>query len=168
MLTYLSQYHNISKVTDDLKIPERYVPGMSKWDRDTLAEIITVLYELRCLARQLEADRKVAISRDPHLLRELYETLFVISRDIVVTRGMFYDAANRSEFLDETRQYLLMGSHFTSREIPRVADHCHKRDIVRSERLHMQEIHDIAKGLAKTVHDRFQKVWKHVHSDVIW
>lgn len=59
MFTNLSQYQNIAKVTDDIRIPEIDVPKMSEWDRDKLGEIIMVIDEDRLVAGQLEADRKV-------------------------------------------------------------------------------------------------------------
>ena len=64
---------------------------MSEMERDRLAEIITVLAEVRRVARQLEADRKVTMSRGPRILSELYETLLVMYGDMTVSITSFYE-----------------------------------------------------------------------------
>lgn len=79
ILTYLSWYHNIVDVTEDLPISENDVLSMTAWDRDTLAERITVLVEVRSVTKQLEADREETMSLEFCFLWQLKETLCVMS-----------------------------------------------------------------------------------------
>jgi len=66
-------------VAEELKISSEELRTLSEDQQDVLAEFITVLAEVRRVARQLEADRKVTTSRAPRLLRELHETLMIMA-----------------------------------------------------------------------------------------
>lgn len=57
MLTYITEHDNIVKVTEEFGIGESDVLSMNEGQRVSLADIITVLDEVRRVARQLEADR---------------------------------------------------------------------------------------------------------------
>lgn len=92
MLTKLCKYHNIVEITKDISISEDDVPAMIEWDRGTLAEIINVLVEARHVARKLEAYLEAAMSRAPSFLRELCESLCVMSGDTVLTGMSFSDS----------------------------------------------------------------------------
>lgn len=85
MLTYITECDNLVKVTEELGIGEGDVPSMNQGQRDTLAEIITVLAEVRRVSYQLEADRRVIMSRD------LYEALLVLSAAINVATVDYCD-----------------------------------------------------------------------------
>lgn len=51
MLTYLTEYDNIVKMNDELVISTTDAPKMTGGERDTLAEVITVLAEFRRAVR---------------------------------------------------------------------------------------------------------------------
>ncbi|KAI0566289.1 Ribonuclease H-like protein [Gracilaria domingensis] len=56
-----------------------------------LTEIIAVLTEFRRVARQLEPDQHVTLSRASHVFVELYETMQIMPGDMVPSTTMFYD-----------------------------------------------------------------------------
>lgn len=64
MLTHLSQLKNIEKIATEFSIPSSYVPILTPEQQNTLAQIIYFLVEVRRVARELEADRKVTLSLD--------------------------------------------------------------------------------------------------------
>ena len=72
MSAYLSRLENSTAVNEELSIDPSQLPSLSAEQQDILAEFITVLAGVRRVARQLEADRKVTMSRAPRLLRELH------------------------------------------------------------------------------------------------
>lgn len=62
----------IETIASKRNIPNSGLPRMSLEQQILLAEFFTVLSEVRRVARQFEADRKVEMSRASRLLRELY------------------------------------------------------------------------------------------------
>lgn len=64
-----------------------------------LVEIVCVLKELRRVARQLEADRYVSMSRAPPLIHELYETLQIMSGDMLPNARNFYETQIREALM---------------------------------------------------------------------
>lgn len=79
--------------------------------------MITLIAEVKHVSGQLVADRNIAIYPGPRILRDLYDTLFVMSGEMVVARTNFYDTAMGSDSLDEKQQSLLSASDCTSRTI---------------------------------------------------
>lgn len=65
MLTYITEVNNIAAICNELDLSSDDVPQMKDVQKNTFAEIIYVLAEVRRVARLLEADRKVAMSRSP-------------------------------------------------------------------------------------------------------
>lgn len=78
MLTFLTRYNDILSLAEEMSVPSSQIPKLSVDHKNTMAEFIVVLGEVRRVYRQLEAHRKVTMSRTPRLLRELYETLCVL------------------------------------------------------------------------------------------
>ncbi|CAN8064259.1 unnamed protein product [Agarophyton chilense] len=87
MSVYLRRINIISSVVAELNVSRNDVSSQSVHQQKTLAEFLRVLAELRRVARQLEADKKVLMSRAPRLLRELYQTFLEISGDILPSAG---------------------------------------------------------------------------------
>lgn len=158
MLTYITEYDNILKVVTELNISESEVPLLNQAERDTFAEIITVLAEFRRVARQLEADRKVTMSRAPRLLHELYETLCVVSGDMSVCSSSFYEDTTGSSTISVNVDDTLS----TSKSIPSVAEHCSMRDELRALQFRTRAARDLARDLAEKVRDRFGILWEPV------
>ena len=96
MLAYLSRTDNISAVVHELDISSEQVPSLSEDQKDLLAEFVHVLADIRRVARQLEADKKVTLSRAPRLLHELYETLLIMAGEM----SSYTDDQRQSEPLD--------------------------------------------------------------------
>ena len=68
MYTYITQFNNICKVAEELNVASDDLPPMRREERSILADIMYVLAEIRRVARQLEADRAVTMSRTPRLI----------------------------------------------------------------------------------------------------
>lgn len=69
MLKHIMEIEHISADVNELGISHDGVPPMTEEQQNTLAEIINVLAEFCRIARQLEADKRVTMSRFPRLLR---------------------------------------------------------------------------------------------------
>lgn len=54
-----------------------------------MAEFIAVLSEVRRVARELEADSKMTMSRAPRLIAELFETLLVMAGALTTCESSF-------------------------------------------------------------------------------
>ena len=141
---------------------------MSPDKRNTLAEIITVFAEVRRVARQLEADKKVTLSRAPRLLLELNETLKVLSGTMTVAVSNFYDAHD-AQSNDETENHMLgSGTKKTTPSIPSSAESCRAREETREITLHKSHAREMAHELSKHIEERFSTLWKPVSSSVIY
>ena len=70
MLSHMSRLPNISAIATELNISSSDLPIFTQDQQDTMAEFIIVLSEIRRVSRQLEADRKVTMSRAPRLFKE--------------------------------------------------------------------------------------------------
>lgn len=81
---------NIPDVANDILIDTEKLPQLIGDQKNTLAEFVYVLEEVTRVARLLEADREVNISRAPRILLKLQETL-------VVMAGKFSHAGERVE-----------------------------------------------------------------------
>lgn len=81
MWTYLSRYDNIISDAEEVNVLAARLPRVSLNELNNLEEFIAAL-QVRRVARQLEADRKVTISRAPRITRELYETLLIMAGNL--------------------------------------------------------------------------------------
>ena len=167
MLKYLSQLDNIAKVADELNIPPSEVPRLSNEERTTLSDFIKVLAEVRRVARQLEADTKVTMSRAPRLLRELYETMLILGGLMERNQDGYYstqlslsgDVGVDSEMLENAPT-----SHAT---IPSVAAHCKAKDDARMEMLCKSKAKQLALKIAESLEARLGDIWNPVEASVI-
>lgn len=81
---------SIIEVGEELKAREDELLPMTINENIVLAEITSVLVEVRRMARRLEADRKLMMSRTPLLFRELQETLLVMGGEIFQNSQSLY------------------------------------------------------------------------------
>ncbi|KAI0558477.1 Ribonuclease H-like protein [Gracilaria domingensis] len=130
-----------------------------------MAEFIFVLAEVRRVARQLEADKKVTLSRAPRLLRELYETLSIMAGEMHTTDandvGLYYDP------FDETSVDNQIHHAISPRLSTANADE--ERDEARKCILQKQHSKNLAVCLAQRIKERLGSIWKRVSEDVaIW
>ena len=87
----LLQQENTVQVVEHLVISGSDLRPLTQTERNTLADIITVLARFRRVARQLEADQMVTMSCTPRLLLELYESLCVMFGSLSVCSSGFYE-----------------------------------------------------------------------------
>lgn len=167
MLNYLTQIHSISAVKEELEIPDSDVPPLTTEKQNTLAEIITVLAEVRRVARQLEADQKVTLSRAPRLLLELCESLKVLGGSMSVSTKSFYDSSSSTVCSQLDHDDEVDGHKQTTPCIPSSADHCKCRNEVRDIHLKRRHARDLALELAQRIEDRFGCLWRPVDDRVI-
>lgn len=167
MLNYLTQIHSISAVKEELKISDSDVPPLTTEKQNTLAEMITVLAEVRRVARQLEADQKVTLSRAPRLLLELCETLKVLGGSMSVSTKSVYDSNCSSAGFQLDDDDAVDGSIRTTPSIPSSADHCKCRNEMRDIHLKRRHARYLALELAHRIEDRFGCLWWPVDSCVI-
>lgn len=71
MSAYIAQLEITSSVVKNLNNSLTVVPKLTKEQQNTLAEITYVLAEVRRFVSQLDANKKVSVSRAPRLLKEL-------------------------------------------------------------------------------------------------
>lgn len=129
MITYLTQYKNIRKLAEEISISNNDLHPFSLSERNPLAEFINVLAEVRRVARQLEADRKMAMSRAPYLLRELYEKLMIISGNITSNPHVFFaDESVVGTLADDYAEDTVTSFPST----PSTAQNCKDRDEARA------------------------------------
>lgn len=74
-----------------MKIDDDVLPTLTPNELGTLAEYVKVLADVRRVARQLEADQTVSMSRSLRLLRELYETFRTMGDDLEHTTNFLGD-----------------------------------------------------------------------------
>lgn len=75
-----------------MEISDNDLPSITEEELNVLAAIIKVLALSRLVARQLEVDRTLKMSRTLHLIHELYETPWVIEGAITLFEHSFYCA----------------------------------------------------------------------------
>lgn len=80
---YLSRINYISSVADVLNILTEVFLMLYEEQHHMFSEFITVIDEVRRVARQREAHRKVSMYQTPRLLRELHETILIMGGDLL-------------------------------------------------------------------------------------
>lgn len=165
MLNYITEFDNICKVAEELDISSDDLPSMNREELNVLADVIHVLAEVRRVARQLEADRAVTMSRTPRLIRELYETLMVMSGKMTSSDEQFFNETNGSGTLD-TSAGSSVSSNVPSPSIPSTADHCKERDQARSHPIAKRVAQDLAEAIAERVSDRLGFIWSPVDARI--
>lgn len=89
----ITEVGNIGKVAAELPIDSSDLTAITDEQKNLVAVIILVLAEVPRIAAQLEADRKVTISRNGRLLRELYEDLLFMAGKVTVSSRIYYVTA---------------------------------------------------------------------------
>ena len=117
--------------------------------------------DFRRVARQLEADQKLTMSRTPRVLHELVETLLIISGEM--------NASSASNFAEETTSGTIIVDHnkycaVSMPCIPSVAEHCKTRDSVRFVALRNVHAHKMSIKLSERFKYRLGHLWKPVTS----
>lgn len=166
MVIYLTDIDHIEAVREEMKIESTSLPTLNIEEQNTLAEFIKVLREFRRVARQLEADRNVTMSRSPRLLRELYETLLIMGGEM---------DHNTTHYSGDQVANINVESAHIGEDDDRVsfpclrskAEHCAAREKSRSDRLHKRAAKELALQLAKSVADRLGALWRPVVSAAI-
>ncbi|KAI0562610.1 hypothetical protein FGB62_57g211 [Gracilaria domingensis] len=124
-----------------------------------LTEIVAVLTEVRRVARQLEADQVVTMSRAPRLLCELYETLQIMSGDMVPSASFFHEDTNVSPGASMSIQ------EATARPpIKSTASHDAARDKTQKIRLVKPAAQDLCRRLCDALSLRLGNLWRPVPS----
>lgn len=163
MTTYLTRGNNISDITTSISISATDIPSLSQGQKDTLAEFILVLAEVRRVTRQLEAEKKVPMSRAPKLLRELYGTLLIMAGDTTTINPDSINDLSISNGLDNTRDDGLSRALLTPSSSA-AADK--KRDDARGEHLNKTHAKELTRKLANGIKERLGAIWQPVHSTV--
>lgn len=165
MTTYLTRLNDIDHVKKTLDITDMELPSLSSSQQNTLAEFIIVLGEVRRVARQLEADKYVTLSRAPRILRELYETLLILSGNMSVSTFNGEDVDARI-LLDD------LSDISTETALPcrqSTAQYDQERDYVRSMTLQKSTAKELAVKIACNIERRLGKLWKPVEEHVaLW
>ena len=155
MSSHMSRLNNIAAVANEFDVSSDDLPLFTQDQQDTMAEFITILSEVRRVARQLEADRKVTMSRSPRLLRELYEALLIMASEMTHTRASFYD-----EQPVAVLNALDVSSGRSSQAcIPSIASSDMERDETRKIRLTKLAAKDLATQLADRIKYRLGHLW---------
>ena len=164
MMTHICELDNITSVLDELGVTHETVPRMSKEQENTLAELINVLAEVRRVARQLEADRYITMSRAPRLTSELYETLRIMAGSLQFKAGSIYDReADAIDELDVDDD----NHNCCSLTVPSLSSHCAARDAVRrGDRLRKSCAKDLAEKIAHRIKQRLGSLWEPVSPSV--
>ena len=158
MSRHLARSEEISAVASELNIRQSQLAIMSKEQENILAEYVTVLGELRRVARQLEADRKVTLSRAPRLLRELYETILLMAGELVPNDVSFYENSFGID-TDSVDDNVGLKPHAC---IPSCAVADTERDEARKIRLRHPYARQLAQELAQSLKTRLGHIWKQV------
>eukprot|EP00178_Gracilaria_changii_P018359 TRINITY_DN5240_c0_g1_i1.p1 TRINITY_DN5240_c0_g1~~TRINITY_DN5240_c0_g1_i1.p1 ORF type:complete len:324 (-),score=45.96 TRINITY_DN5240_c0_g1_i1:1162-2133(-) len=159
MSVYLCRINTINAVVQQLNISSEDIPSLTTKQQDVLAEFVSVLAEVRRVARQLEADRKVTMSRAPRLLRELYETLLIIAGDMLPSNSAAVEQPLGGALLDEEDSILDVYA-LPCRPISANADR--ERDEARNIRLRETHPKALAIKLADRIQHRLGDLWKKV------
>lgn len=162
MSVYLCRIHNISEVAEELEISSEHLPTLSEDQQDVLAEFITVLAEVRRVARELEADRKVTMSRAPRLLRELHETLMIMASAMLPAQSMEYTESVPALTFEDTNDLFEVYALPTR---PSSAPADKKRDEARQIRLTRNQPKSLAVKLADRIAFRLGAVWERVDEE---
>lgn len=164
MLSYLTLYDEIMTVANKNGITSSKIQRLSVDQRNTLGEYISVLSEVRRVARQLEADRKVTMSRTPRLLRELFETLLIMAGDMIKNDTPYYEKSGVLS-LDESDMQA-DSSHAT---IGGIAISDKDRDEARGVLLVKPQAKQLARALAAALEKRLGHIWKQVdEASALW
>lgn len=158
MKTHMGRLDDIVTVVGELEIPHSQVPIFSEEQQNTMAEFIVILDEVRRVSRQLEADRTVTMSRAPRLLKELYETLLIISGNMQHTQSSYFCPSNEAE-LEDSDDVSAESSHA---RIPSIAESDSARDVLRKKRLTRHAPKQLAIQLANRFDVRLGHLWRQV------
>lgn len=118
MTTQLTRTETIAAVASNLKIPQTKLPRMTQEQQNILVELIVALKEVRRVARELEADKNVSMSRAPRLIHELHDTLLIMSGNLLPNTQLFFD----DDAIEETGEKDYNGNHLAHRSVPSTAD----------------------------------------------
>lgn len=125
-----------------------------------IAEIIHVIAEVRWVSRQLEADRRVTMSRAQIMLRELYETRQVMEMSMNV---------NKLNYLKEkttTEDDLYSNDEESTTKfpaIPRISEHWSAFNKERGMMLRKSIDKKLALKIASSIKERLAFLWRPVH-----
>ena len=155
--TYSCLLHTIYAVAQELNIDNDDLSTRAEDQPDVLAEFITVLAEVRRVARQLEADGKVTMSRAPGLLRKLHETFLIMGSDMLPASSVAQTADN-IYFFDEDSEDLLQVVALPKHPSTASADKL--RDEARLIILKKNHSKSIAMRLADCIDTRLDAIWK--------
>lgn len=159
MLVYLTQSKAVASIAQKLDIPPSVLPPFSGDEEDLLAEFVTVLAEVRRVARELEAVRKVTLSRAPRYLRELCKTLLIMSGSVSTLPRR---ATNRRQSIADIEDDAIPVNVLAVR--PSVAEADKSRNEARQQRPANEELKLLAKRLAEAIKRRFECYWHVVSS----
>lgn len=104
------------------------LPTLTAQEQHILAEFIKALAEVRRLARQLEADQKVTMSRAPRVLHELYEALLVMGGDMEQNSSSYYPAEAGHRSLSTSAYSENISGSLSFPCIQSFSGHCEERD----------------------------------------
>lgn len=158
--SYLSCYDEIMAVAGELEVPSSRLRRLSTDELNTIAEFVTVLNEIRRVARQLEADRKVTMSRAPRILRELYETLLIMCGEMGYNEPGFFSDNGDGDLAAEDQEDVAQ-SHAS---IASIATADQERDDSRKVRLIKVHARKLAREFAQAIQRRLGHVWSQVSS----
>ncbi|KAI0567551.1 Ribonuclease H-like protein [Gracilaria domingensis] len=131
---------------------------------NTLAEIITVLKEVRRVARQFEAEKQVTLSRAPRVIRELHETLQIMAGDLLPCSALFHDSTSGSQV--DVFDELAVTARAT---IVSIAGSDVARNHAREIRLTKPVSRNLCRRLGSSLNRRLGALWKPVaHSAATW
>lgn len=168
MLTYLTDFDHVSAVKEEMEIDDDALPTLTPDELVILAEFVKVLAEVRRVARQLEADQKVSMSRSLRLLRELYETLRIMADDMEHNTTKYFRNSADSGCLNAATAGLNNGVASSFRSIQSSAKHCEHRDDARSERIYKRPARKLALLLSERIEHRLGCIWKPVDNAAIF
>ena len=157
----MGSYDEIIALADQLGVPSSRIPRLSIEGLNTIAEFITVMNEVRRVACQLEADRKVTMSRACCIIRELYETLLIMCGDLSNNdRGFYRDQ-------EEERGLSLQGEKDIAQSHPSIANIAsadQERNAARKIRLRKTHAKTLSRELSEAMHTGLGHIWKEVSS----
>ena len=159
--SYLGCYDEIIAAADQLGVPSSRIPRLSSEERNTIAEFITVMNEVRLFARQLEADRKVTMPRAPRIVREQYKTLLIMCGDLSNNDRGFYRVQEEESGLLLQGEEDIAQSHLS---IASIASAEQERNAARKIRLLKTHAKKISRELSEAIHTRLGHIWKQMSS----
>lgn len=157
MITHVTRSETIATVATKPKIPQGQLPLMTQEQENLLAEFITVLREVRRVARELEADKKVSMSCAPRLIRELYETLLILACGMLPDSVLFIPGGEHVTIEDVD----VSTGH---RVIESISDCDDARDDIRTNRLAQDSAKSFARAIADRIYSRLGSLWQQVNA----